>query len=120
MLSSWACYAFNAHVVLLIANIRADLLQDSPQLNVHTKPEPRTPTQPINADGYNTQAVYARFDEDEFINPFGIRLSDVAESSSRNIEPSNMHMFYQQYLFKFQWTKDDPLEQFQRDPTKPI
>nr|GEU65622.1 integrase, catalytic region, zinc finger, CCHC-type, peptidase aspartic, catalytic [Tanacetum cinerariifolium]GEV08655.1 integrase, catalytic region, zinc finger, CCHC-type, peptidase aspartic, catalytic [Tanacetum cinerariifolium] len=34
-------------------------------------------------------------------------------SSSQNVDPSNMHTFYQPYPHEFQWTKDHPLEQIE-------
>nr|GEW49177.1 retrovirus-related Pol polyprotein from transposon TNT 1-94 [Tanacetum cinerariifolium] len=53
----------------------------------------------------------AHIDDDEFINPFCTSIQEVAESSSRNIDPSNMHTFYQPHQSEHQWTKDHPLEQ---------
>nr|GFC33268.1 Gag-Pol polyprotein [Tanacetum cinerariifolium] len=47
-----------------------------------------------------------------FVNPFATSSSNTAEtSSSQNVDPSNMHTFYQPYPHEFQWTKDHPLEQ---------
>nr|GFB70936.1 retrovirus-related Pol polyprotein from transposon TNT 1-94 [Tanacetum cinerariifolium] len=34
-----------------------------------------------------------------------------ASSSQQNVDPWNMHTFYQPYPYEFQWTKDHPLEQ---------
>nr|GEU79843.1 reverse transcriptase [Tanacetum cinerariifolium] len=42
------------------------------------------------------------------------------ESSSRNVDTSNMNTFYQRYHFNYHWTKDHPLEQVHRDPSKPL
>nr|GEW88013.1 hypothetical protein [Tanacetum cinerariifolium] len=54
----------------------------------------------------------ALFDGNMFVNPFAIPSTSAAESSSsHNVDPSNMHTFYQPYPYKFQWTKDHPLEQ---------
>nr|GEV64110.1 retrovirus-related Pol polyprotein from transposon TNT 1-94 [Tanacetum cinerariifolium] len=53
--------------------------------------------------------------ENAFVNPFAnSSTSAVASSSSQNVDPSNMHTFYQPYPHEFQWTKDHPLEQFKR------
>nr|GEX77108.1 integrase, catalytic region, zinc finger, CCHC-type, peptidase aspartic, catalytic [Tanacetum cinerariifolium] len=41
-------------------------------------------------------------------------------SSSQNVDPSNMHTFYQPYPHEFQWTKDHPLEQVIGEPSRPI
>nr|GFA69860.1 hypothetical protein [Tanacetum cinerariifolium] len=47
-----------------------------------------------------------------FFNPFAnSSTSDAASSSQQNVDPSNMHTFYQPYPHEFQWTKDHPLEQ---------
>nr|GEW14946.1 reverse transcriptase domain-containing protein [Tanacetum cinerariifolium] len=44
-----------------------------------------------------------------------------AESSSlQNVDPSNMHTFYQPYPHEFQWTKDHPLEQVIGEPSRPV
>nr|GEV59771.1 integrase, catalytic region, zinc finger, CCHC-type, peptidase aspartic, catalytic [Tanacetum cinerariifolium] len=41
-------------------------------------------------------------------------------SSSQDVDPSNMHTFYQPYPHEFQWTKDHPLEQVIREPSRPV
>nr|GEW12116.1 hypothetical protein [Tanacetum cinerariifolium] len=52
------------------------------------------------------------FDGNTFVNPFANPSTSAAESSSsQNVDPSNMHTFYQPYPHEFQWTKDHPLEQ---------
>nr|GEX60465.1 integrase, catalytic region, zinc finger, CCHC-type, peptidase aspartic, catalytic [Tanacetum cinerariifolium] len=57
----------------------------------------------------------AMFDGNTFFNPFANPSTSAAESSSsQNVDPSNMHTFYQPYPHEFQWTKDHPLEQFKR------
>nr|GEX88578.1 retrovirus-related Pol polyprotein from transposon TNT 1-94 [Tanacetum cinerariifolium] len=54
----------------------------------------------------------ALFDGNTFVSPFAIPSISAAESSSsHNVDPSNMHMFYQPYPHEFKWTKDHPLEQ---------
>ncbi|GJU26487.1 hypothetical protein Tco_1165108 [Tanacetum coccineum] len=45
---------------------------------------------------------------------------EVAESSSRNVDTSNMHTFYQRYRFDYHWTKDHLLEQVRRNLSKPV
>nr|GEU45977.1 retrovirus-related Pol polyprotein from transposon TNT 1-94 [Tanacetum cinerariifolium] len=53
------------------------------------------------------------FDGNTFVNPFANPSTSAAESSSsQNVDPSNMHTFYQLYPHEFQWTKDHLLEQF--------
>nr|GFA11541.1 retrovirus-related Pol polyprotein from transposon TNT 1-94 [Tanacetum cinerariifolium] len=54
----------------------------------------------------------AMVDGNTFVNPFANSSTSVAaSSSSQNVDPSNMHTFYQPYPYEFQWTKDHPLEQ---------
>ncbi|GJU49705.1 integrase, catalytic region, zinc finger, CCHC-type containing protein [Tanacetum coccineum] len=60
------------------------------------------------------------FEEYEFINPFCTPIQEVVESSSRNIDTSNMDTFYQRQCFEYHWTKDHPLEQVRRNPSKPV
>nr|GFB97602.1 hypothetical protein [Tanacetum cinerariifolium] len=78
---------------------------------------------PTNSSSHATNILITSQDVDElnpnamvdgntFINPFAISSSNAAEtSSSQNVDPSNMHTFYQPYPHEFQWTKDHPLEQ---------
>ncbi|GJV74060.1 gag-pol polyprotein [Tanacetum coccineum] len=58
--------------------------------------------------------------DDEFVNLFGTLSLGSVESSSRSIDPSNMHTFYQPNLSEYKWTKDHPLEQVLRNPSKPV
>ncbi|GJX08726.1 retrovirus-related pol polyprotein from transposon TNT 1-94 [Tanacetum coccineum] len=66
-----------------------------PTSNIHPSTAPTTLTN-VNAKENNTnQATDTQFQQDEFINPFCTPVREVAESSSRNIDNSNMHTFYQ-------------------------
>nr|GEX16924.1 retrovirus-related Pol polyprotein from transposon TNT 1-94 [Tanacetum cinerariifolium] len=63
----------------------------------------------------------AMFDANTFVNPFANPSTGAAESSSsQNVDPSNMHTFYQPYPHEFQWTKDHPLEQVIEEPSRPV
>nr|GEV54502.1 retrovirus-related Pol polyprotein from transposon TNT 1-94 [Tanacetum cinerariifolium] len=63
----------------------------------------------------------AMFDGNTFVNPFANPSTSAAESSSsQNVDPSNMHTFYQPYPHEFQWTKDQPLEQVIGEPSRPV
>nr|GEU50257.1 putative ribonuclease H-like domain-containing protein [Tanacetum cinerariifolium] len=63
----------------------------------------------------------AMVDGNTFSNPFANSFTSAAESSSsQNVDPSNMHTFYQPYPHEFQWTKDHPLEQVIREPSRPV
>nr|GFA73063.1 Gag-Pol polyprotein [Tanacetum cinerariifolium] len=60
-------------------------------------------------------------DGNTFVNPFATSSSNTAEtSSSQNVDPSNMHTFYQPYPYEFQWTKYHPLEQVIGEPSRPV
>ncbi|GKB10633.1 hypothetical protein Tco_0844556, partial [Tanacetum coccineum] len=72
-----------------------------PSTNIHPTSEPSTPTH-VNAEEKNN-------DQAEFTNPFCTPVQEIAESSSRNIGPSNMHTFNQPRDSEYRWTKDHPL-----------
>nr|GEX08419.1 hypothetical protein [Tanacetum cinerariifolium] len=65
------------------------------------------------ADAPNQQIIeeYAQVENDEFINIFCTSIQDQGEISSRHVDSSNMHTFYQHYPSEHCWTKDHPLEQ---------
>ncbi|GJV04746.1 retrovirus-related pol polyprotein from transposon TNT 1-94 [Tanacetum coccineum] len=64
-----------------------------PTLNVQPTLEPTTPPTNVNAEENNIdQAADTQFQPYEFINPFCTSVQEVAESSSRNIDTSNMHI----------------------------
>ncbi|GKE79947.1 retrovirus-related pol polyprotein from transposon TNT 1-94 [Tanacetum coccineum] len=92
-----------------------------PTLNIQPTIEPTTPTTNVNAEENNTdQAEDAQFKPYEFINPFCTPIQEVAESSSRNVDTSNMHTFYQRHRSDYHWTKDHSLEQVRGNPSKPV
>nr|GEV76449.1 Gag-Pol polyprotein [Tanacetum cinerariifolium] len=67
---------------------------------------------PITSQDVDELNPNAMFDGNTFVNPFANPSTSAAESSSsQNVDPSNMHTFYQPYPHEFQWTKDHPLEQ---------
>nr|GEW96565.1 retrovirus-related Pol polyprotein from transposon TNT 1-94 [Tanacetum cinerariifolium] len=82
-----------------------------PTTNIQPTIELTTPAN-VNAEETNdNQAADTQFQQDEFINLFCTPVREVVESSSRNIDNSNMHTFYQPYDFESRWTKNHPLEQ---------
>nr|GFA84563.1 hypothetical protein [Tanacetum cinerariifolium] len=63
----------------------------------------------------------AMVDGNTFVNPFAnSSTSTAATSSSQNVDPSNMHTFYQPYPHEFQWSKDHPLEQVIGECSRPV
>ncbi|GJV67372.1 retrovirus-related pol polyprotein from transposon TNT 1-94 [Tanacetum coccineum] len=70
-------------------------------------------------DNNNDQAPNASFQEAEFINPFCTRVQEIGESSSRNIDNTDVHSFQPQ-SHDYRWTRDHPLEQVYGNPTMPV
>nr|GEX86049.1 copia protein [Tanacetum cinerariifolium] len=66
------------------------------------------------------QEDFANLNENRFINPFDTHATDEVESSSTNMDPSNMHEFHQPYYSTNKWTHAHLLEQVIGDPTKPV
>ncbi|GKE94108.1 retrovirus-related pol polyprotein from transposon TNT 1-94, partial [Tanacetum coccineum] len=78
-----------------------------------------TPTHDQTEENNNDQAPNASFQEDEFINPFCTRVQETGESSSRNIDNTDVHSFQPQ-SHDYRWTRDHPLEQVRGNPTMPV
>nr|GFA51768.1 copia protein [Tanacetum cinerariifolium] len=67
---------------------------------------------PITSHDVDELNPNAMVDGNTFVNPFVTSSSNATETSSlQNVDPSNMHTFYQPYPHEFQWTKDHPMEQ---------
>ncbi|GKA46976.1 hypothetical protein Tco_0739859 [Tanacetum coccineum] len=92
----------------------------SPTTNIQSTLEPTAPTNFIAEENNDNQAEDTQFQQNEFINPFCTPVREVAESSSRNIDNSNMHTFYQQHDSEYRWTKDHPLEQVIGNSSKQV
>nr|GEV17800.1 reverse transcriptase domain-containing protein [Tanacetum cinerariifolium] len=97
-------------------------------LNNQTTPVPtcQVPTQaptvtsPENINQAKTVEEYAQVENDEFINIFCTLVPDRGETSSRHVDSSIMHTFYQHHPFEHHWTKDHPLEQVIRNPSQSV
>ncbi|GJW73179.1 retrovirus-related pol polyprotein from transposon TNT 1-94 [Tanacetum coccineum] len=76
------------------------------------------PTHDQAEENNNDQAPNASFQEAEFVNPFCTRVQEIGESSSRNIDNTDVHSFQPQ-SHDYRWTRDHPLEQVRRNPTMP-
>nr|GFA78529.1 hypothetical protein [Tanacetum cinerariifolium] len=76
----------------------------------------------ITSQDVNKLYTHAMVDGNMFVNPFANPSISVATASSsqQNVDPSNMHTFYQPYPYEFQWTKDHPLEQVIGEPLRPV
>ncbi|GJS44568.1 retrovirus-related pol polyprotein from transposon TNT 1-94 [Tanacetum coccineum] len=97
---------------------------DPPPLNIHSTHQ--TPTQvptvtaPENITQAETNTENAQFDDDEFINIFSTPVQEQGETSSRHVDSSNMHTFYQHHPSAQRWTKDHPLEQVIGNPSQSV
>nr|GFC49273.1 hypothetical protein [Tanacetum cinerariifolium] len=97
-------------------------------LNNHTTPAPTcqnppTTTTVISSENINQAELHAENDQvadDEFINIFSTPVQDQGETSSRHVDSSNMHTFYQRYPSEQRWTKDHPLEQVIGNPSQSV
>nr|GEY46141.1 retrovirus-related Pol polyprotein from transposon TNT 1-94 [Tanacetum cinerariifolium] len=77
---------------------------------------------PITSQDVDELNPNAMVDGNTFVNPFAISSTSAAKasSSSQNVDPSNIHTFYQPYPHELQWTKDHPLEQVIGEPSRPV
>nr|GFC69680.1 hypothetical protein [Tanacetum cinerariifolium] len=79
--------------------------QPTTPLNNHTTPAPTCQTPSITSSVISSKNItqaepHAENDEvveDEFINIFSTPVQDQRETSSRHVDSSNMHTFYQRY-----------------------
>ncbi|GJZ04324.1 retrovirus-related pol polyprotein from transposon TNT 1-94 [Tanacetum coccineum] len=105
-----------------------NVVADTPPLNIQTIPQTtnQAPTQvptvtaTENIMQEETNNEYAQVDDDEFINIFSTPVQEQRETSSRHVDSSNMHTFYQHHPSGQRWTKDHPLEQVIRNPSQSI
>nr|GFB93560.1 retrovirus-related Pol polyprotein from transposon TNT 1-94 [Tanacetum cinerariifolium] len=77
----------------------------------------------ISPENINQAKTYAENDQaadDEFINIFSNPVQDQGETSTRHVDSSNMHTFYQRYPSEHRWTKDHPLEQVIGNPSQSV
>ncbi|GJT83298.1 retrovirus-related pol polyprotein from transposon TNT 1-94 [Tanacetum coccineum] len=90
----------------------------SPTMNIQSSTEPTTPPTNVHAEENNdNQAADTQVQQKEFINPFCTPVREVAESSSRNIDNSNM-LPLSTHDYEYRWTKDHPLKQVRGNLSK--
>ncbi|GJS48380.1 hypothetical protein Tco_0598501 [Tanacetum coccineum] len=100
------------------------LMQDPPPLNIYSTHQ--TPTQVPTLTAHEniiqaeTNTENVQFDDDEFINIFSTPVQEQGETSSRHVDTSNMHTFYQHHPSTQRWTKDHPLEQVIGNPSESV
>nr|GEW29615.1 hypothetical protein [Tanacetum cinerariifolium] len=81
---------------------------------------PSTPTYVHAEENNDNQAEEEHLHDDEFTNPFCTPVQELAESSSHNLDNSNVDTFNQPQVSNYRWTKDHPLEQVRGNPSKPV
>nr|GEZ91037.1 retrovirus-related Pol polyprotein from transposon TNT 1-94 [Tanacetum cinerariifolium] len=102
--------------------------QHTTPLNTQTTLEPTcqvltqapTVTSTENINQAETITKNAQIEDDEFINIFSTPVQDRGEPSSRHVDSSNMHTFYQRHPSKHRWMKDHPLEQVIVNPSQSV
>nr|GFA20203.1 hypothetical protein [Tanacetum cinerariifolium] len=101
---------------------------DTTPLNTQTTPEPtsqdptQAPTVTSTKNIYQAETITknAQVKDDEFINICCTPVQERGEPSSRHVDSSNMHTFYQRHPSEHRWTKDHPLEQVIGHPSQSV
>ncbi|GJU94567.1 retrovirus-related pol polyprotein from transposon TNT 1-94 [Tanacetum coccineum] len=86
----------------------------------HAPTQATTVTATENINQAETDKENAQVKEDDFINLFSTSVQEQGETSSRYVDLSNMHTFYQRHPSEHRWTKDHPLEQVIGNPSQSI
>nr|GEU40471.1 copia protein [Tanacetum cinerariifolium] len=85
--------------------------QTTPDPTCHVPTQAPTVLSTENINQAEMIAENAQVEDDEFINIFCTPVQERGKTSSRHVDSSNMHTFYQHHPSKHRWTKDHPLEQ---------
>ncbi|GJR48548.1 retrovirus-related pol polyprotein from transposon TNT 1-94 [Tanacetum coccineum] len=104
------------------------VVADALPLNIQTTPQTtnQAPTQvPTVTANENiiqaeTNTEYAQINDDEFVNVFSTPIQERGDTSSRHVDSSNMHTFYQHHPSGQRCTKDHQLEQVIGNPSQSI
>nr|GEX20687.1 hypothetical protein [Tanacetum cinerariifolium] len=110
------------------ANAPNQRQQYTTPLNIHTTHAPTCQAPPlaptiVSSENIHQAETYAENDQvadDKFINIFSTPVQDQWETSSRHVDSSNMHTFYQRYPSEHRCTKDHPLEQVIGKPSQSV
>nr|GEY75282.1 integrase, catalytic region, zinc finger, CCHC-type, peptidase aspartic, catalytic [Tanacetum cinerariifolium] len=100
---------------LLFSPMIDELLNGSSQ--VVSKSSAVTTTDALNQQMIAENAQVA---DEEFINIFCTPVQNRGETSSRHVDSSNMHTFYQHHPSEHRWTKDHPLEHVIGNPSQSV
>nr|GEX55505.1 hypothetical protein [Tanacetum cinerariifolium] len=94
--------------------------QATPEPTCQVSTQVPTVTSTKNINQAKMIAENAQVENDEFINIFYTPVQDRGETSSRHVDSSNMHTFYQHHPSEHRWTKDHPLEQVIGNPSQSV
>nr|GFA46988.1 retrovirus-related Pol polyprotein from transposon TNT 1-94 [Tanacetum cinerariifolium] len=93
----------------------------NPSMNIQSTSAPSTHTNVHAEENNDDQAEEGeQLQDDEFTNPFCVPAQEKAESSSHNIGNLNVPTFNQPQVSEYRWTKDHPLKQVRRNPSRPV
>ncbi|GJU43924.1 retrovirus-related pol polyprotein from transposon TNT 1-94 [Tanacetum coccineum] len=95
-------------------------IQTTPQTTYQAPTQVSTVTANKNIIQAKTNTEYAQIDNDEFVNIFCTPVQEQGETSSRHVDSSNMHTFYQHHPSRQRWTKDHSLEEVIGNPSQSI
>nr|GFB84212.1 retrovirus-related Pol polyprotein from transposon TNT 1-94 [Tanacetum cinerariifolium] len=115
--SSRAYRVFNKRTRVIMESIHVNFDELPQMASAHNSSDP-APTCQTMASVQISSDPAAEYDE--FINIFSTPVQDQREMSSRHVDSSNMHTFYQRYPSKHRWIKDHPLEQVIGNPSQSI
>nr|GFB91535.1 hypothetical protein [Tanacetum cinerariifolium] len=110
----------------LLCNFVEKFLGSNPQdkqptTNNQPTSAPSTPIYVHDEENNNDQAEEGEHvQDDKFTNPFCTPVQEEAEYSSHNIGNSNVPTFNQPQVSEYRWTKDHPLKQVYRNPSRPV
>ncbi|GJW57459.1 retrovirus-related pol polyprotein from transposon TNT 1-94 [Tanacetum coccineum] len=102
-----------------VENVSSILVPQGQKASDYDNSNPVPPRQNVAEDNNNDQAPNASFQEAKFINPFYTREQETGESSSRNIDNTDVHSFQPQ-SHDYRWTRDHPLDQVHGNLTMPV
>nr|GEW32648.1 hypothetical protein [Tanacetum cinerariifolium] len=96
------------------------IIQTTPRTTNQAPTQAPTVTATKNINQAETIEKNAHVEDDGFINIFCTSVQDRGKTSSRHIDSSNMHTFYQRHPSEHRWTKDHPLEQVIGNPSQSV
>nr|GFA43243.1 hypothetical protein [Tanacetum cinerariifolium] len=93
----------------------APTCQSMASVQISSDPAPKCQTMALEHNSLSPGRKY-----DEFINIFSTPVQDKGETSTRHVDSSIMHTFYQRYPSEQRWTKDHPIEQVIGNPSQSV